>query len=347
MTAFLVEEAHSEFTAVVFAGESFKFTTGERVKGMRDPKLLGFYSTNACSATPFLLNPYTCSKTTMLPFLLLLAAPAIPSANPPPSKEAWAILKDGASDKNAARRAKAVHSLGLIKDRQAERMAEEALSDPDKDVRSEAAVSLGHMNAAAARPKLRACLDDKDVLVVLACTNALYVLKDPVAYEVYYALLTKERKSSKGLMQSQLDTLRDRKQLEKLAFETGIGFVPYGGAGWQAIKTIAHDDVSPVRALAAERLATDPDPKSAKALTDYLTDKKARVREAVVEAIAKRDDPRFLKAVIDLLDDENDSIRYDAAATVIGLSQGRATRRAKTTTPRAAGSTNSTVPQKQ
>jgi len=54
LTAFLVEEAHFEFTAVVFAGESLKLTTGERVKGMRDPKLLGFYSTNACNATPFL-----------------------------------------------------------------------------------------------------------------------------------------------------------------------------------------------------------------------------------------------------------------------------------------------------
>jgi hypothetical protein len=30
-----------------FAGEDFTLTTGERVKEMGDPKLLGFYSTNA------------------------------------------------------------------------------------------------------------------------------------------------------------------------------------------------------------------------------------------------------------------------------------------------------------
>jgi HEAT repeat protein len=195
----------------------------------------------------------------MIAFLLFLAVQAAPSANVSHSQHAWALLKEGVADKSPARRAKAVHSLGLIKDREAQRMAEDALSDPDKDVRSHAAASLGEMNAATARPKLRACLDDNEIVVVLACTNSLYLLKDPMAFEVYYALLTEKRKSSKGLLQSQLDTLRDRKQLEKLAFETGIGFVPYGGIGWQAIKTIAHDDVSPVRALAAVRLATDPD----------------------------------------------------------------------------------------
>ena len=38
------------FAAVFFASEGFKLTTGEWVKGMRDPKLLWFYSMNACSA---------------------------------------------------------------------------------------------------------------------------------------------------------------------------------------------------------------------------------------------------------------------------------------------------------
>lgn len=110
-------------------------------------------------------------------------------------------------------------------------MAEVALNDADKDVRSEAATSLGRMNARQARPRLRACLNDNEIQVVLACTNALYLFKDPVAYQVYYALLTGNRKSSQGLPQSQLNTLHDRKQLEKLAFETGIGFVPFGGMG--------------------------------------------------------------------------------------------------------------------
>ncbi len=271
----------------------------------------------------------------MIPFLLIIVAATAPPANPSVSKQAWTVLKEGTVDQSATRRAKAVHSLGLIKDRQAQNMAEEALSDSDKDVRSQAAIALGRMNATTARPKLHTCLNDKEIQVVLSCTNALYVLKDPVAYDVYYALLTEERKSSKGLLKSQLDMLHDRKQLEKLAFETGIGFVPYGGLGWQTIKTITHDDVSPVRALAAERLATDPDPRSAKALAAYLTDKKSSVREAVIEAIAKRGDPALLKTVIDLLDDPNDGVRYDAAATIIYLSRRRLPTHAISTRSRA------------
>lgn len=233
------------------------------------------------------------------------------------------MLKEGVADKSAVKRAKAVHALGLLKDNEAQRMAEKALDDSDKEVRSEAAAALGKMNRADARPKLRACLNDKEIQVVLACTNSLYLLKDPMADEVYYALLTGERKSSKGLLQSQLDTLRDRKQLEKLAFETGIGFVPYGGMGWEAIKTIRLDDASPVRALAAQRLAADPDPKSAQALGEGLNDKKSQVRAAVIEAIAKRGDPALLTDVIALLDDTDDSVRDDAAAAVISLSRGR------------------------
>jgi HEAT repeat protein len=264
----------------------------------------------------------------MIAIILLVthSAAAPPPKESSPSQQAWTILADGVADKSVARRAKAIHALGLVKERRAQAMAEEALNDPDKDVRSEAATSLGRMHALTARVKLHACLSDKEVLVVLACTNSLYLLKDPIAYDVYYALLTEERKSSEGLVQSQLDTLRDRKQLEKLAFEAGIGFVPYGGIAWQTIKTVAHDDASPVRALAAERLAGDPDPRSAQALTDYLNDRKTKVREAVIEAIATRGDPKLLNPAMALLDDDNDSVRYDAAAAVICLARRHAVR---------------------
>jgi HEAT repeat protein len=261
---------------------------------------------------------------------LVLAFLAIPSAFPaklPPAEQAWTMLKDGVADKNPARRAKAVHSLGLVRDRQAQAMAEKALSDPDKGVRVEAAVALGEMNARTARPKLHECLNDQEVQVVLACTNVLYRFKDPIAYDIYYALLTGERRSSKGLVQGQLDTLRNRKQLEKMVLETGIGFVPFGGVGLQAFRTVTHDDVSPVRALAAERLAADPDPQSTKALSDYVFDKKNKVREAVVEAIARRGDPALLPTVVTLLYDDNESVRYDAAATVIYLSRRRGSSR--------------------
>ena len=51
LAAFLVQETDSLFTAVFFACQSFKHAARERVKGMRDPELLGMCSMNRCSLT--------------------------------------------------------------------------------------------------------------------------------------------------------------------------------------------------------------------------------------------------------------------------------------------------------
>jgi HEAT repeat protein len=258
----------------------------------------------------------------MIALLLFIALNTPPTSISTPVDRAWSILDDGIKNKDAARRAKAVHALGLLRSsRRAEGFAEKALEDENQEVRVEAATALGRLGVSSARPKLRRALDDNEPKVVIAVANALYELKDPMAFDVYYALLTGERKSSNGLVQSQLDRLRNRKEMEKLAFETGIGFVPFGGMGYEAWKTITHDEGSSIRVLAATRLAHDPDPKSADALIEFRFDKKWQVRAAVVNAIAERRDRSLLDPVIALLDDENDNVRYDAAATVVQLSR--------------------------
>jgi HEAT repeat protein len=258
----------------------------------------------------------------MIALLLLVALEAPPASAPKPVDRAWSILDGGIGNKDATKRAKAVHALGLLRSsRRAQGFAEKALADENQEVRVEAATALGRLGVSSSRPKLRQALDDKEVKVVIAAANALYELKDPAAFDIYYALLTGERKSSSGLMQTQLDRLRNRKEMEKLAFETGIGFVPFGGMGYEAWKTITHDDASPIRVLAAARLAHDPDTKSGDALIQSRFDKKWQVRAAVVNAIAERRDRSLLDPVISMMDDENDNVRYDAAATVVQLSR--------------------------
>jgi HEAT repeat protein len=240
----------------------------------------------------------------------------------------WAILDEAAADKSADKRAEAAHALGLLqKNKKAEGMLDKALLDGNFHVRVAAAKALGQMGAASARPKLRQALNDSEVEVVIAVANSLYLLKDPAAYEVYYALLTGERKSSGGLVHSQLQILKDRRSMEKLAFETGIGFVPFGGVGYEAWKRVTKDDTSPVRGAAAEKLGKDPDPKSGQALAESCSDKKWKVRIAAVDAIAARGDPALLDALMPLLEDGNDSVRYDAAAAILRLKARQATRR--------------------
>jgi len=234
---------------------------------------------------------------------------------------AWSVLQGGVVSSAPDRRLKAIRALQLLpKSPKAQEWAEKALKDNNASVRAEAASVLGAMGASSARPSLRDALNDRELKVVLSAANSLYVLKDPIAYEVYYALLTGERKGNTGLIQSQLDTLHDKKAMEKLMFETGIGFVPFGGMGWEAWKTISRNDAAPVRAQAADRLITDPDPKTGEALAKSCSDKKWQVRAAAANAIARRADPALESSVVPLMTDDNDTVRYTAAAAVIRLS---------------------------
>lgn len=254
--------------------------------------------------------------------LLVLSSPSQESYGQEDWPErAWTTLNSGLANTNPDKRSKAVHALGLLQnDAKAETDAEKALTDTSAEVRVQAATALGEMGAKSAEPKLREAINDEDIKVAVAAANALYTFKDPLAYEVYYTLLTGERKGP-GLVRSQINTLKDKKEMEKLMFETGIGFIPFGGMGWQAYKTLTHDDSSPVRAMAAERLATDPDSKTTEALSKACGDKQWRVRLAAVEAIAKRGDRSLATPVRALLFDDNDGVRFEAAAVVIRLSE--------------------------
>jgi HEAT repeat protein len=104
-----------------------------------------------------------------------------------------------------------------------------------------------------------------------------------------------------------------------MAFEAGLGFVPYGGMGYEAWRTISQNGDAAVRAQSADRLARDPDPKSGQALAEACLDSKWQIRVAVINAIAKRGDPSLLYAVIPLMKDNSDTVRYQAAAAVLHL----------------------------
>lgn len=256
---------------------------------------------------------------------LLVAVQAASGANANLKKDdvdrAWSFLKAAIADSHSDRRAHAVGALALIPDNTAAReIAERALSDTSPDVRAEAATTLGELHASIAIPRLKQALNDQDLKVVLSATNALYTLKDPAAFDVYYAIVTGQRKSSTGLIQSQLNMLHNRKQLEKLAFETGIGFVPFGGVAFDAWRTITPNDSSVVLAQALERLAKDPDPKSQQAIEDACYDGKWQVRAAAVAALAKRGNPSALDYAVSAMQDDNDLVADEAAATVIHLS---------------------------
>jgi HEAT repeat protein len=237
-----------------------------------------------------------------------------------PQQDAWDLLRTGVKSRNTTERASSVNVLGLLpNNRRATKFAEGALTDTKEKVRVAAATALGEMKSRGSIPKLKDALNDKETSVVLAAAHSLQVLGDPAAYEVYYAILTGERKSGKGLLADQVKMLKDPKQMAQFGFEQGIGFIPYAGMGWEVYKTLAKDDSSPVRAAAAKKLASDPDPGSGEALAEAVHDKSWLVRAAALDAIARRGDPALLDKIVPALTDEKDTVRYTAAAAIIRL----------------------------
>jgi len=247
-------------------------------------------------------------------------APATPKARKNPKAEAWQILGDACTGNRTITRALAIRALGLMpNDAKALRLAEKALTDDQPDVRTAAATALGDMKSRSSIPKLKEALNDDDPEVALAAAHGLTEMRDESAYEVYYEVLTGQRKAGKGLVASQTAILKDPKKMALLGFEQGIGFVPFADIGWVAFRTMTKDDTSPIRAAAAKVLVRDPDPAVTKALADAADDKSWLVRAAALEALAQRGDPAVLDTVGLHMSDKREAVRYTAAAAVLRL----------------------------
>ena len=248
-----------------------------------------------------------------------------------PKHKAWDMLETAAFSKVATERTNGIRALGLLRENaRARELAENALKDPKPEVRAAAATALGQMHASESIPKLEHALSDAKIPVVMAAANSLRELKDDKsAYAVYYALLTGGRKSGDGLIAQQLETLKNPRELAKIGFSQGIGYIPFAGIGWDAYRTMHKKDPNPVRAAAATFLAHDPDPATSQALVNATKDKDWIVRAAAVEAIAQRGDASLLPKVQLRFTDKNPKVRYSSAAAVIRLSGMEQTKTAR------------------
>jgi len=252
--------------------------------------------------------------------LLALIADARVVSAETPEQRAWDMLRSGVSQKNTGKRVQAVRALRLLPGSpEATEIAEAALRDRKPEVRIAAASALGLIGAKEAIPALKKATFDDKPAVVLAAAHSLELLNDPAGDQLYYELLTGERKPAEGLLAQQMDTLKDKKKMVKLGFEEGLGFVPYVDIGFSAAKAIRKDDASPVRASAARALIKDSDPRVGRALVQASSDKNWIVRASALLAIAKREDPDLLPAISPAMSDKNQVVRFTAAAAVIRL----------------------------
>ncbi|HSS97636.1 MAG TPA: HEAT repeat domain-containing protein [Terriglobales bacterium] len=235
-------------------------------------------------------------------------------------EQAWSLLREGVKDEKTEHRATAVRVLSLLPgEPEAIKLACEAMADPKPEVRAAAAMAMGPLHATKEIPHLKDLLDDKEVSVVVAAAHSLVELHDARGYDVYYAILTGQRKG-KGLIESQMDTLKDAHKMALLGFQEGIGFIPFAGIGYSAYKTISKDDSTPIRAAAVKVLADDPDPAIEDDLLDTaLNDKSELVRAAAIDAIARRNKFSMVNKLVPALSDSSDPVKYTAAAAILHL----------------------------
>jgi hypothetical protein len=237
-------------------------------------------------------------------------------------KRAWAMFEAAAKSDSTAGREIGIRALGLLRgNARARELAEGALEDPKPEVRIAAAAALEEMHAVESIPKLQKVLSDEKISVVMAAAHALHSMKDDAsAYAVYFDVLTGGQRPG-GLVQQQLDTLRNPKELAMIGLQTGIGYVPFAGIGWDAWRYTHKKNPHPVKAIAASFLAHDPDPATGVALAEAIKDKDWIVRAAAIEALAQRGDPAFEGKIEYSFFDANAHVRYTAAAAVIRLSE--------------------------
>jgi hypothetical protein len=274
-----------------------------------------------------------CSALCAAVLSVTLVAPFVASGQqksaPPPKpkgelrERSWTMLQEGVQEKDWKKRAQALHAMGVMRpEPQTVKMIESALDDKAPEVRVAAASSLGEMHATSSIPRLQAAVDDKDFSVSVAAASALVMMKNDAGYDADYEMLTGQRKSGEPLTQQAQSMLHDRDKMMLVAFEEGMGFVPFGGIGVAAFTTLRKDSAGPIRANAALALAHDPDPRSAKALVLATGDKDWIVRSAAIKAIALRGDVSLLSQLSEPLDDKIAAVRFEAAASILRLSPG-------------------------
>jgi HEAT repeat protein len=259
----------------------------------------------------------------MFTIKFLIGIFSIPACAQTAVNQGWSVLEAGLAQKSASQRTSAVRILGLIPDNpHAAELAEAALKDENSLVRTAAATSLGEMHASSADSSLKAALDDKSLSVVMAAAHALLLLKDRASYDVYFEVYTGERKNNSGLIAQQMQILHNPKQLAQMAFNEGIGFVPFSGIPWGAYQTIMKDRKNGAAAKAAllSALATDPEARTARLLLTVSQNKNWVLRVAALQAIAKRGDPALLQGIESRLSDPKREVRFVAGATIIRLS---------------------------
>ena len=242
----------------------------------------------------------------------------------PPPVASWDLLRDEIRSNKKAHRIEAIAALAVVGARpDILQLLYGALKDKHSTVRKTAAIALGDMQAEAAKPNLRALLDDESPEVGFAAANALWKMGDRSGREIFIATLSGERKGDgfvKASMKSNLAKYSDPKVVAMTGVKEAAGaFLGPLPMGITIAQELLKDHGASDRAACAALLAKDPSPDAVEELTQALKDKNWAVRAAAAQALAVSPGKVSPEVFKPLLLDDNKTVREIAAAGIIRL----------------------------
>jgi hypothetical protein len=244
----------------------------------------------------------------------------------PPPVAAWDVLRDEIRSKKKTHRLDVIAALAVVGTRpDVLQLLYGALQDKHAEIRKTAAIALGEMQAEAAKPKLRALLDDESPEVGFAAANALWKMGDHSGREIFISTLTGERKGEgfiKSSVKSNFAKYSDPKAIAMTGVKEAAGaFLGPLPMGITIAQELMKDHGASARAACAALLAKDPSPDAVEELTQALKDKNWAVRAAAAQALAVSPGKVSADVFKPLLFDDNKTVREIAAAGIIRLTR--------------------------
>jgi HEAT repeat protein len=226
--------------------------------------------------------------------------------------------------RDAVLREVAVTALGTIGDATVISSLLDALTDPERRVRSAAEEALVKMGTAAATTVVNA-LNDEDNTLRSGASRILFRFRDQVGLpELLNALLNKDEdvrraaakvlgyKGDPAAIPALLNSLDDESHIVRAAAAEALG-KHRGFADVPKLTKLLNDQHSAVRVAVVEVLGRIGDKATTPGLLNALDDPVSEVRQKAVDAFAIIRDTTAIPRLLAVLGDSNPSIRYSAA----------------------------------
>jgi HEAT repeat protein len=248
-----------------------------------------------------------------------------PAAATPEERErqAWSMLTDAMADaKHPQTRIQALAALGMLRSPRSEKMIAGAMTDPDLDVRTAAALAAGQTKDRNLTTSLRNLLDDKEPEVAFTAAITLWKMNDKSGEDILMSVVDGERSAGPTLMNGTKHKiskdLHDPAMLARLGAMQGAAMMlgPFG-FGITAFEYVRQTGGDLARAAAIEQISQEKTAPIHKELVAALADKDQTVRAASAKALADYQDSATSMAVYALLADGKTPVRLTAAAAYL------------------------------